>query len=396
MKLVLHIGTEKTATTTVQDFVYANRAALASRGVTLSDELGLTNNRKLVAYFLPADRFDDYFTHRNIATIEDKRRHFEGFEAAFASEVRALSGRAHTMFISSEHFHSRLRDIDSIHRLKRLLDELFTEIRVVCYFREQSSMLESYYSTAIKSSSSVDFQHFGRNCSVDNHYYNFAAFFGKWRDVFGRDCLEARLFDRQRFVDQDVRKDMLSILLGSRDFAGFDFSSGDANVSLGYAGLEIGRVVNRHVAKRHVDGSRNEVRQQLFELLNRSRLGRSGTLPFPDAEAIYAKFQPSNVAFAREFLGHDGNPFAPPRPRAIAAEQSVALKDVVDFMVELMPLLQDGFDGRVRRNTVEADELGDTDTPLQARAAPAPESARWRRLWSALKRRLQSLSASGS
>lgn len=389
MKLVLHIGTEKTATTTIQDFVYANRAALANRSVALSDELGLTNNRKLVAYFLPEDRFDDYFTHRHIATIEDKRRHFEGFEDAFASEVRALSGRAHTMFITSEHFHSRLRDIESIRRLKRLLDELFTDIRIVCYFREQSSMLESYYSTAIKSSSSVDFQHFGRNCSVDNHYYNFATFFGKWREVFGRDCLEARLFDRERFVDQDVRKDMLSILMDSRDFAGFDFSSGDANVSLGYAGLEIGRVVNRHVAKRHADGSRNEIRRQLFELLTRSRLGRSGTLPFSDAEAIYAKFHPSNVAFAREFLGHDGNPFAPPRPRAVAAEQTVALKDVVDFMAELMPLLQDGFDGRVRRVAVESDELGDTDPRPQARAAPVPKPARGRRLWAAFTRRLR-------
>jgi hypothetical protein len=389
MKLLLHIGTEKTATTTIQDFVYANRATLADRGVALSDELGRTNNRKLVAYFLPQDRFDDYFTHRSIGTIEAKHRHFEGFEDAFASEVRALADRAHTMFITSEHFHSRLRDIESIRRLKRLLDELFTEVKVVCYFREQSSMLESYYSTAVKSSSSVDFQHFGRNCSVDNHYYNFAAFFGKWRDVFGRDCLEARLFDRQNFVDQDVRKDLLSVLLGSRDFEGFDFSSGDANVSLGYAGLEIGRVVNRHVAKRHADGSRNEVRQQLFELLNRSRLGLSATLPFPDAEAIYAKFHPSNVAFAREFLERDGNPFAPPRPRTVAAEQVVALKDVVDFMADLMPLLQDGFDGRVRRDAAESDELGDADAAPEAKPAPITASGRWRRLWSAFMRRLR-------
>lgn len=388
MKLILHIGTEKTATTTIQDFVYANQAVLADRGVALSNELGYTNNRKLVAYCLPEDRFDDYFTHRDVTTVEDKRRHFEGFEAAFANEVRTLSGRAHTMFISSEHFHSRLRDVDSIRRLKRLLDELFTEIKVICYFREQSSMLESYYSTAIKSSSSVDFQHFGRNCNIDNHYYNFATFFGKWRDVFGRGCLEARLFERQRFVDQDVRKDVLSIILGSRDFAGFDFSATDANVSLGYAGLEIGRIVNRHVAKRHADGSRNEIRRQLFELLSRSRLGRSGTLPFPDAQAIYATFHPSNVAFAREFLAHGGNPFPPPKPRSVAADQVVALSDVVDFFAELVPLLQDGFDSPVQRETIDSDELGDADSPHQAKEGLPPGSSRLHRLWIAFKRRL--------
>ena len=44
MKCILHIGTEKTGTTILQDWLYDNKVELSKVGVYLSDNLGKTNN----------------------------------------------------------------------------------------------------------------------------------------------------------------------------------------------------------------------------------------------------------------------------------------------------------------------------------------------------------------
>lgn len=390
MKLVLHIGTEKTATTTIQDFVYANRRALAAHGVALCDSLGRTNNRKLVAYLMPDDRFDDYFKDRQISTVEGKRQFFDGFEDEFRAEVRALSRSAHTLFITSEHFHSRLKEVDSILRLKRLLDDLFTDVEIVCYFREQSSMLQSLYSTAVKSGNVVAFGQFTKQCAVNSHYYNFHQFFDKWRQVFGAQSLRARLFDRERFVGHDIRKDILSLILPTQDFDGFDLSVADANVSLGYAGLEIGRVVNRRLGKYDPDGSRNALRQHLIEVLMASRIGQTGVLPFPNARAIHARFDESNTLFAREFLGLDGNPFPRPRNRPLAghrtSEQVVTLSDVLRFVDKALQAVSEGGAGASATASATQRRRAGAASPTPAKAGDSPH---WRRRLDVLARRLR-------
>jgi hypothetical protein len=49
MKCILHIGTEKTATTLLQNWIYENEAGLAKAGIALTRSAGAPNNRKLVS-----------------------------------------------------------------------------------------------------------------------------------------------------------------------------------------------------------------------------------------------------------------------------------------------------------------------------------------------------------
>jgi len=413
MRLILHIGTEKTATTTLQEFVYHNRDALLQRGVGLSDLLGVPTNRKLVAFCMPPGQFDDYFKDRQIRTEEAKAAYFKGFESALADEVRARAAEgATTMFISSEHFHSRLRDHATIQRLKTLLDANFDDVRVVCYFREQSAMLASLYSTAIKSGNIATLETFARHCSPDNAYYNYKTFFARWRDVFGRDALVPRLYTREQFVGGDIRRDLLALLLGHEDAAGFDFTVADANRSLGAVGIELGRIGNKVFGRYRADGSVNERRLEFMAALSRSELGLMGDWHFASAERVYELFAPSNRAFAAEFLGQDGNPFARPKSPDAAHEATllqVPLPVLSTFFEQYFLHLR-AIDGEPepdgpRRRKARAEAAGGAParsgaqpggprrrrparTPPPPPPPPAPPRPLWRRVLSGLKRRL--------
>ena len=75
MKCILHIGTEKTGTTILQDWLYDNQAELSKVGVCLSDNLGKTNNRLVPAYFL--GHLDDWAMHNGISSDAEKRQYFK-------------------------------------------------------------------------------------------------------------------------------------------------------------------------------------------------------------------------------------------------------------------------------------------------------------------------------
>ena len=81
MQCILHIGTEKTGTTLIQNWLYANQEALSEQGVFLSEQLGKTNNRLISAYFQP--ELDDWAKRNHIQNQAQKDAFFEGFETRF-------------------------------------------------------------------------------------------------------------------------------------------------------------------------------------------------------------------------------------------------------------------------------------------------------------------------
>ncbi|MEL6647753.1 MAG: hypothetical protein AAFQ05_08615, partial [Pseudomonadota bacterium] len=149
MKCVLHIGTEKTATTLLQNWLYDNEAALSAQGVALSQVMNAPNNRKLVTY--AQGGIDDYLKMRGIHDEAARQVFFRGFPEAMDAEIRAKAQSGHhTFLITSEHFHSRLQGPQQVARVREILAPYFDEFRIVCYFREQSKKRTSLYSTGLR------------------------------------------------------------------------------------------------------------------------------------------------------------------------------------------------------------------------------------------------------
>lgn len=310
-KLVLHIGTEKTATTSIQEFVYANRAPLGEQGVQLTDQLGAPNNQKIAAYF--QNQIDDYMKDRRVYTMDEKDAYFDGFDDEMRREFLDLLEKGSTVFITSELLHSRLLDQDSIDSLAAFLRSIFDEIKVLCYIREQSALATSFYSTTVKAGNTDDFETFLAPIGPDAHYYNYEEFLAKWEHAFGIDALRIKIFDRGRLFDGSILKDVVHETIPEPRDDAFNWDISVANESLGPIGVSVARVFNKLYPRYRPSGEVNHFRWELINLVSRNPLCLNGKILNWQSDAIYDRFDEINTRVGQRYCGTDGNPF--PRPQ---------------------------------------------------------------------------------
>ncbi|WP_170763745.1 hypothetical protein [Ruegeria lacuscaerulensis] len=197
MKLLLHIGTEKTGTTLLQEWLYANKEALSEQGVFLSKVCGSGNNRRLVSYCQSS--LDEFTETNRIMTLEDKERYFRGFSKKFQAEIAKASKKHHSMVITSEHFHSRIQKPEEVARLKSLFEGNFESVKVLCYLRPQWDLRESLYSTAVKYGNTGAIENFQSSVDTEGNYYNYYNLAEFWAGAFGKENTELRVYDRNGF-----------------------------------------------------------------------------------------------------------------------------------------------------------------------------------------------------
>lgn len=299
MRLILHIGTEKTGTTLLQDWLYSNQDELSEQGVFLSNLLGKSNNRKLVAYFRKDQ--DDFWTAKRIKTPQDKERYFAHFLDEFAAEIKEAEKSHHTMIITSEHFHSRLLVDSEVGELAKFCRDHFSDTRILCYLREQSAMRRSQYSTAVKNGSGESFEEFKPEINETDQYYNYYDLAKRWERSFGRENMNLRVYDPRAFVDEDLRKDFLTAIEVPLNARKLDFQTQSANESLKLLAACTYAAINRAVPLFTPNGydPRNRflkrITQQIEEL-NR------GEITDPFAAEIYNRFRDSNRKLFAEYF----------------------------------------------------------------------------------------------
>lgn len=360
MKLVLHIGTEKTGTTLLQSWLYRNQERLGRQGVFLSDRIGKPNNRELVSFFRRAH--DDFWFRYGFRTEEDKNRFFAGFLENFESELEAAARTHHTAVVSSEHFHSRLTVLSEVDAFAEFCRRNFSEVRVLCYLRPQWEVRKSLYSTALRTSSTKAFPDFQTDLTADNPYYNYLMLYNRWARAFGRESLDFRIYDRSAFLEGDIRRDFLTAV-GSCDPAALDYSLDSANERvarlMGSALIGVNKVVPLFAGER-VD-KRNAYFASLIypvALLDRGEI-------FDDlAPQLAETFRESNnalarLAFGRETLFPDPAGGAPPPEFLSMDEVSQIIETLVEALVRGSAnrlLLRD--DGDVLRDAAMTLESG--------------------------------------
>jgi hypothetical protein len=186
IKLDLHIGTEKTGTTSFQHWLKDNRARLEARGAIRpaweARFLPDINHRMLAVYAQGFAPEDDGQQHLGLATQADYDTLCTAFEAAFTQEVaRRGAGR---WVMSAEHLHSRLSDGAQVARLATLLRRFFGDITIHIHLRPQVDMALSRASTGIRRGGRIDRRFFDR-VTPDNPVYNYAELVRRWAAVFG-------------------------------------------------------------------------------------------------------------------------------------------------------------------------------------------------------------------
>ncbi|MDZ7783905.1 MAG: hypothetical protein U5K56_13550 [Halioglobus sp.] len=196
------------------------------------------------------ERFDDFFFSQQVETLEQRNAFKAEFLARFEQELASLPESVHTVLISSEHFHSRIRTEEEMDNVRRLLSTYFDPIRIVCYLREQVITCTSHYSTSLKAGKTNGFVKFMERCSPRNYYYNYVDMLANWERSFGVEALDIALFDRDRFLNNDLLDDFTARI--DPELVGtLNKNIEVANESLSPAGQALALGVNRAFPIQH-------------------------------------------------------------------------------------------------------------------------------------------------
>ncbi len=300
MRLYLHIGTEKTGTTSLQGSLASSAARLAGLGYFFTPTLlGNANNSNLVVVAGALTDPSDYFVGKALSSMNVTLDRLAAETREKLAE--ALGARPyHTAIFSSEHLHSRMVDVAAKKTLRQFLLGLVDEVKVVVYLRRQDSMAVSDLSTRV-----IDGVPIPRTLIVPSaepaRFFDYGAMVEEYAEVFGAANIIVRLYERDALVDGNVVADFERL-------AGMPANALDRipgrNVSFSIPALEFldeYNALHPKVRDGKVDPARAGRLAQLVPLLR--RLPGPRPVPRPlDVAAFLAPYEAGNRRILREFF----------------------------------------------------------------------------------------------
>jgi|ERR1051326_7808286 hypothetical protein len=299
MRVILHIGTEKTGTSTIQRFLQINSLLLAEMGVLIPNSPygSMPSHRKLPAYARnPALPLDDVQL-QVIPSEKDRLTFYKTFEEEFFNEC-CQSGY-HTVILSSEHCSSRLKTQEDISRLKALLDRI-GKTQILIYLRRQDQLLLSSYATAVRLG---DTRPLTLPCSdEEKERFRYRKLIIRWAAEFGRDNMIVRVFSPPRFKNGDLVHDFFDAI--DLEIPKSAQNVLDENKSIDAKMLEFLRLFNNFLPHMGVHtGFKPDPRQgNIISILDNISKGDKLLLPTDQVRNFLREFEEGNRWIAREFF----------------------------------------------------------------------------------------------
>ena len=212
MRCILHIGTEKTGSTSLQTALSVNREHLSERGIFYSKAAGSLNSRALAAAFCQYSS-DDYLARLGIEGAAQHDSWRNNLLDKIRDEVLTAETGHDTFLLSSEHFSSRLVSDEQIASLKSFLLTLFTDFNVACYLRRQDRMAVSRHNEVLRSGFAEPILPNVQASESLPLLFDFEALLSRWSKLAGQSALKPRIYDKKALVNGDVVDDFSKTFL---------------------------------------------------------------------------------------------------------------------------------------------------------------------------------------
>ena len=327
---VLHIGLEKTGTTSIQATLAANRERLASKGILYPRCMGAKSHVRAYAYASegPLDEIKIQCGLDGPRSIEDFRR-----DLARQFDAEVASANPKKIILSNEHLSSRLLSISEISRLKDLLSSHCRSIRVVVYLRAQGDAHRSAYSTYVKTGGTDPFRAPGPKLLRDRYFYDLVL--QRWEQVFGRGAMDVRIYDPAEFPEGDIFLDFADLFDGLISISDL-VREPQKNISLNAFTLAFLRAINRYVPYRS-GAQMSEMRGNLHDLVEKFASGPPFEGDAGIIDAVDAAVEESNEAVRLRYFPQRPAPLF--RPTARGGTASPREPEISDEAVRLMAFL---------------------------------------------------------
>ncbi len=231
MNLYIHIGTVKTGTTSIQKFLTDNREILKKK------------HNLFFPYNYGTSKYPYYwdFPHH----LKNKNHTLK----LLVQEIENIHF-LNNIIISSENLHEFLTNQKEIYLLK-LFFEKIKNITCILYLRQQEDLSTSFYNTELllnrkekyflfeKSKEAISY-----NLDICNHKQTLQW----WGEVFGKENLIVRLFDKNEFYQGDLLKDFIHSI--GLEWDDEFIIPPKQNESLDLLGIELLKRVNNHFKQR--------------------------------------------------------------------------------------------------------------------------------------------------
>lgn len=332
MKLVCHIGTPKTASTFLQNTCAANEAWLRQHGILYPDLLSSTPNH-ITLFFAASPGLHDFAKDFGLQSKAELDRFREQLSEAIALQLAEAPADIHTVLVSSENLTGNLLTREGVRNLATFLRPHFDEIEIVAYLRRQDDAILSMYGEFMRRGFSpatfTTFLNRSLGPQSNTPYLYYRKVLGNWIDVFGRDAVTVRIFDRARMVGGDVLTDFFTTILDEApDVSGLT-PSADDNVGLSAPVLEFLRIVQPLIPYRK-NGETNLERRLLSDRINSLPSSPRPKMSSRQSQRIMRHFEPANTWLRDTFFPDHEGPIFPPKDSA-DADGNLGEIDLKDF-----------------------------------------------------------------
>lgn len=328
--LFIHIGCEKTGTTSIQNSLAANREILSSHGI-LYPTLGSFKNAQI--NLAAAAQIWQDGSAKNTEYYPDKNLNPEHEWQQLINLCAQSNGK--NIVISAEHFSSRLnaKGIRYIRNKLHELRHLFT-VKIIAYIRRQDLFLESSFSTYVKAGGSAAFKDFYQQHLNAENRYNFKKLLDNWSADFGKNNILLFDYDKEKTNHNLLQSFYCGIGLDAKKL---DLKQVQSNSAWSPRMLEFAMICNLPRVKDKLKNRRlaflNYCNDHFFTNVDTNRT----SLLSPEQRIeIKNKYEVSNLAVQSEYL--TGKPLFQESKRDVnldVYQWTLTRVDIIELLFEL-------------------------------------------------------------
>ena len=270
--IYIHIGTHKTGTSAIQDFLSLNRKVLEKKGF-----LFLQKSRR------------DYFevvNGDNVVTPSKVKN--------FSELAKICHNKQKHVILSSESF-VKIKDVSVIGAALQN-----SRVKIICYLRRQDDLKQSIYNQSVKVGFSEEIT------AYDKYPLDYYSLLENWSAAFGRDNVIVRVYGKERLKNGNSIDDFMDIF-NLKLTGEYHLPKANANPRLCPEALEYVKLLNHIWKNRKVAKRFSKALQDYSVKMSPERASKyfknHSLLTLEQRTAILEQYRHSNLLVAQQYLG---------------------------------------------------------------------------------------------